>query len=341
MSDIKQNKPSISSIAEATGFSRSTVSRALSGKASSCRISKETIDIIQKEAQKSNYVPSLIARSLRMNKTNTVGLIVPSIENPFFANIAGTIVKEAKSRGYTIILADTSENENNEIEYIKSLTSRKIDGVIIVPCGTEPDNLESINNNGIPVVLIDRYYRETSLSYVSTDNYKGATMAIEYLIKNGHENIACIQGVPSATPVVKRIDGYRDAMTKHGLEEYINIVGNNFSVQNGYIETKMLINKKKIPTAIFAMSNTIALGAYKAIKESGLKIPKDISIIGFDNYLYLDYIEPPLTRIAQPTDEIGILAVKTLIDFIEEKDQNECKLLLSPSLIVGESVATI
>jgi len=334
-------KSTIASISETTGFSRSTVSRVLNGKASSCRISKETIEKIQAEAQRSNYAPSLIARSLRTNKTNTIGLIVPSIDNPFFANISSVIVKEAKLNGYTIILADTSENEKNEVEYIDSLTSRKIDGIIVVPCGKSADYLERVNHNGIPVVLIDRYYMETVLSYVSTDNYKGATLAIEYLINNGHKNIACIQGVPTATPVIKRVGGYRDTMEKYGLEGFVNIVGDNFSIQNGYLETRLLINKRNRPTAIFAMSNTIALGVYKAIKESGLSIPKDMSIIGFDNYLYMDYIEPPMTRITQPIDDIGVLAVKTLVNAIEEKNEEISQLLLSPGLLAGESVAKI
>jgi len=335
------NKATISSISKATGFSRSTVSRVLNGKASSCRISKDTVAKIQDEAQRCNYMPSLIARSLRTNKTNTIGLIVPNIDNPFFANISSVIVKEARAKGYTIILADTSENEANEVEYIKSLTSRKIDGIIVVPCGNSPETLEKINVGGIPVILVDRYYMETSLSYVSTDNYKGAVLATEYLIKNGHKNIVCIQGTPSAMPVKKRLDGYKDTMSKYGLSDKISVVGNSFSVQNGYVETKMLINKKDRPTAIFAMSNTVALGVYKAIKENGLTIPKDISIIGFDNYLYLDYIEPPMTRIAQPTDEIGILAVKTLINQIDEKSDEVSQLLLSPSLLLGQSVAGI
>jgi len=334
-------KSTISSISKATGFSRSTVSRVLNGKASSCRISKETVAKIQDEAQRCNYTPSLIARSLRTNKTNTIGLIVPNIDNPFFANISSVIVKEARAKGYTIIIADTSENESNEVEYVKSLTSRKIDGIIVVPCGNSPDILERIDKAGVPVILIDRYYNETSLSYVSTDNYKGAVLATEYLINNGHKNIVCIQGTPSAMPVKKRFEGYKDTMAKHGLSDKVNVVGNSFSIQNGYVETKMLINKKNRPTAIFAMSNTIALGAYKAIKESGLTVPKDISIIGFDNYLYLDYIEPPMTRIAQPTDEIGILAVKTLINQIEEKHEDVSQLLLSPTLLLGQSVSGV
>lgn len=336
------SKTTISSIAKATGFSVSTVSRVLSGLANKYRISEETVAIIKKEAKVSNYTPSLIARSLRTRKTNTIGLVLPSIDNPFFANIASIIINEAKSKNYTIILADTLENEENEAECIESLTSRNIDGAIIIPCGKNVKDLEQIANQGVPVVLIDRFFTDTSLPYVSTDNYMGASMAMDHLINNGHQMIACIQGTPSTMPVILRVEGYKDKMQKHSLTEFITVVGNSFTIENGYSETIKLIKAENRPSAIFTLSNTITLGAYKAIKEYGLRIPEDISIVCFDNHLYLDYIEPRVTRIAQPIDEISTLATKILIDAMEnkteEKNIKDNQLLLPPSLILGNSV---
>lgn len=337
-------KSTILSISKSTGFSVSTVSKVLSGKAKKSRISIETIKKIEDEAKKCNYTPSLLARSLRTNKTNMIGLIVPSIDNPFFSNLSSIIVKEAKKRGYTIILADTAENEASEIEYIDSLISRNLDGLIVVPCGSSSKKLELVNTK-TPVVLVDRYYIDTSLQFVSTDNYIGAKLALQYFYDNGHKNIACIQGPKVATPVMNRIEGYTEFMKQHGLDKYICIEGNSFSIENGYIETKKILNKKNRPTAIFALSNTIGLGAYKAIKEMGLNIPNDISIICFDNYHYLDYLNPSMTRIAQPIDKIGLMATKTLIDSIENKNSDEDKspiqVLLKPDLIIKDSVLNI
>ncbi len=335
-------KTTIFSIAKKTGFSASTISRVLSGQGEKYRISESTIAKIKEEAKLCNYTPSLLARSLRIKKTNTIGLVLPSIDNPFFANIASIITKEAKSKGYTIILSDTLEDENSEEECIESLTSRNIDGAIIISCREKSDLLESVSKQRMPIVLIDRYFKETSLPYVSTDNYFGATLATNYLIENGHKNIACIQGNPSTMPVKRRVEGYKDCMKKHNLSDFIFISGNSFSIENGYIETLNLLNKKERPTAIFTLSNTITLGAYKAIKESGLKIPSDISIICFDNHLYLDYIEPTVTRIAQPIDEMGVLATKILLEKIDKKnfpeDESTYQLLLAPTLIMGKSV---
>lgn len=293
-----------------------------------------------------NYTPSLLARSLRIKKTNTIGLIVPSIENPFFANIISVIVKEAKNKGYTIIIADTSEDDKIENEYIDSLVSRNIDGLIMVPCGNSQDKLQHLYNE-IPIVLIDRYFLETPLPYVSTDNYLGAYLATKHLINNGHKNIHCIQGTPTSTPVIKRIEGYKKCMKENGLVDNISIGGDNFSVENGYAEMrKMFLKTTEPPTAVFALSNTIALGAYKAIKEFGYSIPNDISIICFDSHPYLDYIDPPLTRIVQPIDEIALLSTTIIIDKLENKDENtklqdSDQILLKPSITIGRSVLNI
>lgn len=334
-------KSTIVSISEKTGFSPTTVSRVLNNKAKKYRISEKTISIIKDEAEKANYIPSQIAQSLRSRKTSTIGLIVPSIDNPFFSNIASIIVKKAKENGYTIILADTFEDEENEEEYLKALLSRNIDGIILVPSGSSPNKAESIEKNDTPVVLVDRYYNNTILPYISTDNYFGAKKAIEYLTSKGHQNIATIKGKPDATPTIQRISGYTDAMTKAGLKSYISISGNDFSIENGYRQTINLLNKKDRPTAIFAQSNTIALGVYKAIKEKGLQIPNDVSIIGFDNYHFLDFLEPPMTRIAQPVEEIAILAVETLINRINGNHKINIQKLLEPILIKAHSVKDI
>ena len=130
-------------------------------------------------------------------------------------------------------------------------------------------------------------------------------------------------------------------MTEEGYEEHIRIVGNEFSIQNGYLETKLLLESANPPTAIFTLSNTITLGALKAIREASLKIPEDISLLSFDNYSYMDYMEPPITRISQPTEDMGKLATKILFDRIDSVPNNTSQLKLSPSLIAKESVASI
>lgn len=328
-------------ISDRTGFSISTVSRVLSGQAVKYRISQRTVEIIQQEAKRCNYVPSLLAKGLRTNKTTTLGLLVPSIENPYFANMSGTIISEARTYGYTVVLVDTMESERNEREGLASLISRKVDGIIAVPCGRDPMLLENANRNDVPIVLIDRYFSQTELSYVCTDNFKGALDATEYLIRNGHTNIACIEGTPYSMPVRERTRGYIEALHRNGLDGMAHITGSDFSIQNGYLETKLALSRKDHPTAIFTLSNTILLGAVKAIRESGMRIGRDVSIISFDDNKFLDFLDPPITRICQPVKEIGVLAIKILMESISEHRNLGTQILLPPQLTVCESVAPL
>lgn len=331
-------KESLITISKRTGYSISTVSRVLNGQAERYRISKKAVDIISTEAKRCNYTPSLLAKGLRTRKTNTLGLIILNIDNPYFSNISNIVIHQAKDHGYTVILVDSLENENDEKEAVRSLLSREVDGIIAVPCGQDPLFLEEVNKNSVPVVQIDRYYNNSALPYVSTNNYEGGRIATEYLLSRGHKKIACICGTPSAMPSQERVRGYIDVMKKAGLESEIFVSGEDFSVMNGYLETKLLLNSNHRPTAIFTLSNTILLGSMKAINESGLKVNEDISIISFDNNTYLDYLNPPITRIGQPTDEIGTLAVKIMLQRLEGNRDLETKILLPPELIERNSV---
>jgi LacI family transcriptional regulator len=334
-------KNTLITISKRTGFSISTVSRVLNGKATKSRISNETVKIITEEAKKCNYTPSLLAKSLRTSKTHTIGLLIPSIENPYFANIASIVICEAKKCNYTVVLMDTMESEENEQAGIASLRARQVDGIIVAPCGQDPSYLEDIDQNDIPVVLIDRYFEHTTLSYVCTNNYQGSYDAVNLLIKNGHKNILCIQGVQHSMPSKERIKGYLAALKNNGLIHKKRIVGSDFSIRNGYLETKLVLNDSDVPTAMFVMSNTILLGAIKAIRESNLKVPEDISIVSFDNHTYLDFLDPAITRISQPIREIGTLSIKILTQKMETHKPVNAKIQLPPELVLGKSIKQI
>lgn len=299
------------------------------------------MEIILGEAERCGYTPNLIAKNLRKNHTQTIGLLVPSLSNPYFAEIASVIISEAQKCGYTTLVSDTKEDEELQNSSITTLISRPVDGIIIVPCGNDPAYLEQTNSQCVPVILVDRYYENSPLPYVVTNNFQGGYLATSLLIKNGHRDIACIQGPPGATPNKKRIEGYLLVLKENGLEDRATIVGNEFSVQNGYLETKLLLNNEKRPTAIFALSNTIGLGAIKAIREARLKIPDDISLVSYDNNIYLDYLEPSITRIGQMVDEMGKMAVKLLHESISGHKEIRSQIELSPEMILRESVAPL
>ena len=334
-------KTTLETIARNTGFSKSTISRVLNNKAYASRISKETVDIILNEAERCGYTPNLIAKNLRINKSQTIGLLVPSLANPYFAEIASVIVLESRKYGYTTIVADTMENENMQNAAITNILTRQVDGIIIVPCGSNPAYLEQTNKQCAPIILVDRYYENSPLPYVVTNNFHGGYMATSLLVRNGHKDIACIQGPPAAMTNRKRIAGYMSVLKENHLEDRAIITGNEFSIQNGYLETKLLLNNERRPTAIFALSNNIGLGAIKAIREARLRIPEDISLISFDNYLYLDFLEPPVTRIGQMVDEMGKMAVKLLNESIANHREIKSQIELSPEMIMRDSVAPL
>ena len=331
-------KETLVSIAERSGCSISTVSRVLSGNAAKYRISQRTVARVTEEVKRCNYTPSLLAKGLRTNRTDTIGLLIPNIENSFFAGVAGVVIRESRNYNYKVVVVDTQEDERNEQDGLSALLARRVDGIVAAPCGSNSELFASVQEGGMPLVLIDRYLPDAGmLSYVTTDNYRGAVMATEYLLENGHRRIACIQGTPHSMPVRDRVRGFGDTLRAHGLGDRIVVTGEDFSVQNGYLE----LAREERPTAIFALSNLILLGVVKAVHESGLRIPDDISVVSFDDNMLFNYLDPAITCIGQPTDEIGTLAVKLLIRAVREPGAAPSHLHLPPSLIIRRSVRNL
>jgi LacI family transcriptional regulator len=333
-------KGTLDDIAKRTGYSKTTISRVLNGKAAEYRISEVAQNNILCVVKELNYKPNLVAQSLRNQSTHTIGLVLPHIDNPFFANIASTIITEAQKFDYTVMVIDTLEKPDLEEQAIGSMMERKIDGIILVPCGDNPSQLEEVSVN-MPLVLVDRYFENHHLPYVSTDNYTGAYQATKLLLESGHRRILCIQGPQISVTTQKRVKGCMDAVRDMGDVELLTVRGNDFSIQNGYVETKMAITQPVPPTAIFALSNTILLGAIQALNEQKMRVPEDISLVSFDDNLYLDYLNPPVTRIAQPLSNIGIIAVKMLVQQIAEKTNPQTSILLQPRIVKRESVRVL
>lgn len=331
----------LASIAAKCNCSISTVSRVLSGKAAKYRISESTANRVMLEVEKAHYTPSLLAKGLRAGKTETIGLLIPGVDDTFFSSIASVIIKEARNLHYTVIVIDTQESESNEIEGFSTLMARSVDGIIAFPCGKKTDIYDKAVDNGIPIVIVDRFFEgDFSMPFVSTDNYKGAVMAVDYLISKGHKKIACIQGNHDAMTGKERVRGYEDSMRSHGLENHISIMGDEFSIQNGYIETNLMLSRSGRPTAILALSNKILLGVVKAVLEAGLKIPDDVSVLAFDDNVLFNYLSPKISCIAQPVQEIGVFAVKLLAKKMAG-DQDDSHVFLPPTLIQRESVKQV
>lgn len=338
-----QKKANLKTIAALAGYSTTTVSRVLNGLGPKYRISERTCKKILDIAQEKNYTPSIVAQSLRLKKSNAIGLIVPDISNPFFAQLARIITSESRKRGYSIILADSEDNTDTEIELLKVLVDRKVDAIIIAPTSDRRDHIDNVISHGTEVIMVDRYFEDSNIPYVTSDNYYGAIEATNFLIDNGHRSLACIQGSTKTLPNKKRVQGFIDACENKSVTDF-NIVGKSFSIQNGYLETKLLLSSKNYnkPTAILCLSTMTLLGALKALKEANLSIPDDVSVIAFDNQLFLEYINPPITTIAQSIDEIGTVSINVLIDKLEDESIDlNINIKLRPQIIHRESVKSV
>ena len=331
----------LASIAERAQCSVSTVSRVLSGKAEKYRISEATVARVRSEVEKSNYTPSLIAKGLRAGKTDTIGLLIPGVDDTFFSGVASSIIADARKQGYTVIVIDTQEDAKNESEGFSTLLARKVDGIIAIPCGKASEAFERVASADLPLVIVDRYFENGGdWSFVTTDNYKGAVMAVAPFVANGHTKIACIQGSAAAMTSRERVRGYRDTMQRFGLEKEIRVLGDGFSIQNGYVETNLVLSGEDRPTAILALSNKILLGSVKAVTESGLRIPDDISVISFDDNLLFNYMTPRITCISQPVQDISLFAVSLLLKKIAG-ERKVSHLFLPPGLVVRDSVKPV
>ena len=337
---LMSEKNNLAAISERTGYSISTVSRVLSGKAEKYRISHAAVEKVTEEAHRCNYRPNLLAQSLRTRQSQTVGLVVPGIDNPFFATLSSVIMAQLSQRGYHTLLADSRESEEEERQALQMFQDRNVEGIISVPVASSPEMHETISKE-IPLVLIDRYFEKTSLSYVCTDNYAGAYMAAKYLADKGYKKILAIQGVPASMPNRERVRGFLAAL--EGRDVQCRVSGDAFSVENGQREALAAFSGNPGAfDAIFAFSATILLGAISALRKLGLTEGRDVGVISYDNNGFLDFMNPPVTRIEQPLKEAGEIAVGTLFNLMEARRSGEntpapVQQLIRPTLVVRES----
>lgn len=334
------DKVNLLSIAEKTGYSVSTVSRVLSGKAGKYRISQAAADLIRQEAERSQYRPNLVAQALRTQKSHTIGLMVPGIDNPFFATLASGVNTLLAARGYHTLLADSREDEEEEAAALEMFRRRSVDGIIAVPVASSPRLHEEVSKT-VPLVLIDRYFESTFLPYVCTDNYAGAVMATQYLLSKGYKRIMAVQGVQASMPNQERVRGFRAAMEGSSVKSLVT--GDAFSVENGYRQImKVFRDEGTRYDAVFAFSTTILLGVIDALRTLGLRIGVDVGVISFDNNSFLDFLDPAVTRVGQPLREAGEIAVNTLFSLIESRNAGlpeppPVQQMIRPSLIIRSS----
>lgn len=330
----------ISDIAKEAGVSQATVSRVLN---QSGYVKEETRKKILNVIEKLNYSPSAIARSLSTNKTNTIGVVVPDINNPFFGEVIKGISEVADKHGLNIILCDTDESMEKEVKALKVLKEQRIQGVIITPSSAEDEfnseYLSVLENIGIPIVLVDGHVKYSTFSGVFADNIKGSFEGTEALIKNGHTKIAIITGRMNSRPAQDRLTGYKKALAMNGIDiedKYIFI--GDYKQSGGYQLTKEILKMDDRPTAIFVSSNMMTLGCVQALVEEKVKIPEDMAVIGFDNVEVLNIAGMNISYINGPNKEMGKRGMELLINALNNKGKSEMKtIILAPELILNGS----
>ena len=311
-------KPTMKDLAREVGLSVSVVSRVLSGKAPAYRISEQTQTLVREVAARHGFSVNQLARGLRLQKTRTIGLLIPDISNSFFSLIARTVENVARKQGYAIVLCDTEDDESIEQEALSLLLDRSVDGLLISPIGMGSQHIQTVYDRGVPLVLVDRFFDNIDIPYVTSNNYQGAYDGTTHLIELGHQRIAFVQGIPDSKPNRERLRGYRQALSDGGIAFADNLIqGSKFSEDDGYQSAQTLLQGDATPTALFASSSLGALGVMRACLELGRTIPRDLSLIGFDDYPYAPLLSPPLTTIAQPTQAIAERASRLLVDWLE------------------------
>ena len=245
-------------IARIVGVHPSTVSRVLSGKYENFNVGQETRERIFKTARDNNYVPNETARSLRLKKTQTIGLIIPDILNPLFAGLAKSVGNACEKNGYSFIVCNTDEVQQKEKKYIEMLKSRGMDGLIIVPVQEEREHYRELLKQNYPFVLAIRCFEDIKTDAVITDNYGDVLNAVQYLIKLGHQRIAFVGGRRSSYAIQLREKGYKEALNKYNIRiDHDLIVGNDFTAESGYRAAKQILNLPKRPTAFFVSGKYI------------------------------------------------------------------------------------
>ncbi len=327
----------IRDVARLAGVSVATVSATVNG---SAYVSPELQDRVHKAIAEVGYHPDGIARSLRKRATQTVGLIISDITNPFFTALVRGVEDAAHARGYAVILCNTDEQLDKERAYLRLLRSRRVDGVIMAPAGAA-DVYRVFLEVRTPIVFIDRRVPTVPADTVVVDNVGGARQAVEHLLSLGHRRIGAITGLPHISTTHERLQGYRQALASAGIATDPELVREGYSrLDGGYRAAHALLGQPRRPTAIFATNNLMCIGLMRAVMERGLRCPEDLSVACFDDFEWASVFRPRLTTVAQPTYEMGARSVELLFGRLDGTAPSRPReVVLSPTLMVRESCA--
>jgi LacI family transcriptional regulator len=340
---MSKRRISIKDIARKAGVSHSTVSRALRDNP---LISQEVREQIKQIAREMNYVPNAVAQSLLSSRTNTIGVVVTSIADPFFAEVVEGIEKVARTAGLSVLLTNSHRNCEQEIAAINSFHQRRVDGILVADSRINKHHIKQLAQIAVPTVFLNNQTEDQPESFhsVAIDDYLGARLAVEHLISLGHTSIGYIGVGDGSKSNQQRLEGYRIALSKAGL-----LQTNNWVVSSDKDREKIndvTVGQQMLPkllaagvTGIFCYNDMVAVGALLACQELNISVPQDLSLVGFDGIALSRYVTPPLTTVCQPMLELGSYAMQMLLDLLQDKSVENR--VLSPFLVKrGSSAAS-
>jgi LacI family transcriptional regulator len=324
-------------VARAANVSIATVSHVING---TRFVSAERVERVHAAMRELGYTPDATARSLRVGRTDTIGLVVPDNSNPFFASLARWIEEAGFEAGYTTILANSNERPDREHRYVSTLVSKRVDGLILSPSRGDHSTLRRLLDNArIPVVVVDRDAALPNADVVLYDNEGGSHEATRYLIELGHSSIGCVAGPADASSATDRVTGFRRAIAEAGLAEQ-PVVEADFHFSGGRAATAGLLESGAHFTALVAGNDLMAAGAIRELVSRGISVPGDVSVIGFDDAPLAEMISPALTTMRQPLQDMAHAAVSLLLSRVTGGDGGSpVRKVLPTSLVVRDSTA--
>lgn len=323
-------------VARLAGVSTSTVSHVINNDRFVSDAIREKVDAAIKTL---NYAPSALARSLKINQTRTIGMLITASTNPFYSELVRGVERSCFERGYSLVLCNTEGDEQRMNRNLETLMQKRVDGLLLLCTETHQPSQEIMHRYpSIPTVMMDWAPFDGDSDLIQDNSLFGGDMATQYLIDKGYTRIACITGPLDKTPARLRLEGYREAMIRAGLtirEGYE--IESDFEFGGGFEAMQSLLAMNARPQAVFIGNDAMAVGAYQALYQAGLKIPEDMAIVGYDDIELARYMTPPLTTIHQPKDELGELAIDVLIHRMAEPDLQQQRLQLTPILMTRGS----
>jgi DNA-binding LacI/PurR family transcriptional regulator len=325
----------IEDVARQAGVSTATVSRVLSGKP---YVSDDLRERVMSAVQDLNYRPSRVARSLRIQRSSIIGLIVSDIQNPFFTSVVRAVEDTAYQHKFSVFLCNSDENSEKETMYVELMVAERVAGVILSPTLGQNDIYRHLAEAGVPAVAVDRRVTNVDIDSVLVDNVRAARQAVLHLLEMGHRRIGAVVGTPVSSTGEERLRGYVEALQVYGISVEPELIRSGMPrIPSGHDFTNELLALPHPPTAIFTGNNLLTLGALSAIHERGLRIPDDIGVAAFDEMDWMPFVRPALTVVAQPTYELGRTAVDLLLQRMEDPDRPYQEVVLSAALHIRES----